>query len=40
MNTEQLIELVSAKPLLCDINHPRYRDVKLKEKIVAEIGGD
>jgi hypothetical protein len=32
MNTEQLVELVSANPLLYDLNHPKYSDVKIKGK--------
>jgi hypothetical protein len=40
MNTEQLIELTSANPLLYDLNHPKYSDVKLKEKIWDKIGGE
>jgi hypothetical protein len=32
INTEQLVFLVSVIPLLCDLNHPKYSDVKIKEK--------
>jgi hypothetical protein len=33
MNAQQLIGLVSANPLLYDLNHHKYTDVKLKEKV-------
>jgi hypothetical protein len=40
VNTEQLIELVSANPLLSDLNRPKFIDVKLKEEIWDKIGGE
>jgi hypothetical protein len=39
MNTQKLTELVSANSTFNDINHPRYSDVKLKEKIWDKTGG-
>jgi hypothetical protein len=37
MNPEQLIGLASAIPLLYDLNHHKYIDVKLKEKVWDKI---
>jgi hypothetical protein len=37
MNAQQLIGLVSANPLLYDLNHHKCIDVKLKEKVWDEI---
>jgi hypothetical protein len=37
MNAQQLTGLVSANPLLYDVNHHKYSDFKLKEKVLGKM---